>query len=199
MNEHIHTYQAMFLLDNQEVRKGFNAQRDWVQQTLEKHGLTVKVLRLWGERPLAYPIRGRRRATFILGWLEGSGPAVNKVKREMYLLGPVFRTLFLREDEIPAEELQFGVEEVDEASLVIPDDLPEEEEEDYEEPPSDDESDERSERSDRFERSERSDKPAAKSEVKSAAKSEEESEDKSAADDNKSDDEDVEKKEQQNA
>lgn len=127
MNEHQHTYQAMFLLDNQEVRKGFTAARDWVQQTLEKHGLTVKVLRLWGERPLAYPVRGRRRATYLLAWLEGSGPAVNKVKREMYLLGPVFRTLFLREEEIPAEELQYGVQQVDEATLVIPEDVVEEE------------------------------------------------------------------------
>ena len=127
MTEQIHTYQAMFLLDNQEVRKGFNAARDWVKETLEKHGLTVKVLRLWGERPLAYPVGGRRRATYVLGWLEGSGASVNKVKREMYLLGPVFRTLFLQEDEIPAEELAFGVEEIDEAALVIPEDEPEEE------------------------------------------------------------------------
>ena len=125
MNEHRHTYQAMFLLDNQEVRKGFNAARDWVKATLEKHDLDVKVLRLWGERPLSYAIRGRRRATYLLGWLEGSGESVNKVKREMYLLGPVFRCLFLQEDEIPAEELAFGVEQVDEASLVIPEEEPE--------------------------------------------------------------------------
>lgn len=136
MTEHKHTYQAMFLLDNQEVRKGFNAQRDWVKATLEKHGLTVKVLRLWGERALAYPVGGRRRATYVLGWLEGSGDSVNKVKREMYLLGPVFRTLFLQEEEIPAEELAYGVEEVDEAALVIPED---EVESEYDLPPEDDE------------------------------------------------------------
>lgn len=125
----------MFLLDNEEVRKGFNAARDWVKATLEKHGLDVKVLRLWGERQLAYPIGSRKRATYLLGWLEGSGDAVNEVKREMYLLGPVFRVLFLQEDEIPAEELALGIEKMEDSALVIPEEIEEPEfEEPYEEP-----------------------------------------------------------------
>lgn len=118
-----HTYQAMFLLDNQEVRqKGFNAVRDGVQQTLAKHGLDVRVLRLWGERALAYPIAGRRRATYLLGWLEATGTAVNEAKREFYLMGPVFRCLFLREEAIPAEELALGIPALADHELVIPED-----------------------------------------------------------------------------
>ena len=118
-----HFYQAMFLLDNQEVRqKGFNAVRDAVKLTLEKHGLTVRVLRLWGERAMAYPVGGRRRATYVLGWLEGSGTAVNVAKREFYLMGPVFRCLFLREEAIPAEELALGIQAIGDNELVIPDD-----------------------------------------------------------------------------
>lgn len=135
MTEHKHIYQAMFLLDNEEVRKGFNAAKDWIQASLEKHGLEVKVLRLWGERQLAYPIGSRKRATYLLGWLEGSGDAVNEVKREMYLLGPVFRVLFLQEDEIPAEELALGIEKMDDSSVIIPEEIEEPEfEEPYEEP-----------------------------------------------------------------
>lgn len=131
MNQTQHVYQAMFLLDNQEVRqKGFNAVRDWVKQTLEKHGITVRVLRLWGERPMAYPIGGRRRATYLLGWLEASGTAVNEAKRELYLVGPAFRCLILREEEIPAEELALGIAAIADHELVIPD----EKAADYEEP-----------------------------------------------------------------
>lgn len=118
-----HIYQAMFLLDNQEVRqKGFNAVRDGVKQTLEKHGLTVRVLRLWGERAMAYPVGGRRRATYLLGWLEANGTAVNEAKREFYLMGPVFRCLFLREEAIPAEEMALGIQTMGDNELVIPDD-----------------------------------------------------------------------------
>lgn len=118
-----HIYQAMFLLDNQEVRqKGFNAVRDGVKQTLEKHGLTVRVLRLWGERAMAYPVGGRRRATYLLGWLEANGTAVNEAKRDFYLVGPVFRCLFLREEAIPADEMALGIQAIGDNELVIPDD-----------------------------------------------------------------------------
>lgn len=124
MSDNKYIYQAMLLLDNGEVREqGFNASREWVKATLEKHGATVKVLRLWGERPLAYPIAGRSRATYVLGWIEASQDTVNKAKREMYLLGPVFRVLFLHENEIPAEELAMGIEDVRDEDVVIPEDV----------------------------------------------------------------------------
>lgn len=121
MTQTTHTYQAMFLLDNQEVRqRGFNAVRDQVRTILEKHGLSTKVLRLWGERKLAYPIGQRRRATYLLGWLAGGGDAVSQAKKDMYLVGPVFRCTFLRADTIPDEELALGIQAFDDAALVIP-------------------------------------------------------------------------------
>ena len=125
MTNKIHTYQAVFLLDNEEVRKGFNQAKDWVQTCLEKHNVDVKVLRLWGERALAYPIGSRQRATYLLGWVEASGEAVNEAKREMYLVGPAFRIMFLRADEIPAEEMEFGIEAIEDSSVEIPDEIEE--------------------------------------------------------------------------
>jgi ribosomal protein S6 len=125
MNDNNYIYQAMFLLDNGEVREqGFNAMREWVKTTLEKHGATVKVLRLWGERSLAYPIAGRARATYMLGWIEGTDRTVSKAKQEMYLLGPVFRHMFLKEDEIPAEELALGIEVIKDEDVKVLDDTP---------------------------------------------------------------------------
>ncbi|MCX8266210.1 MAG: 30S ribosomal protein S6 [Planctomycetota bacterium] len=125
MTNKIHTYQAVFLLDNEEVRKGFNQAKDWVQTCLEKHNVDVKVLRLWGERALAYPIGSRQRATYLLGWVEASGEAVNEAKREMYLVGPAFRIMFLRADEIPAEEMEFGIETIEDSAVEIPDEIEE--------------------------------------------------------------------------
>lgn len=125
MTNKIHTYQAVFLLDNEEVRKGFNQAKDWVQTCLEKHNVDVKVLRLWGERALAYPIGSRQRATYLLGWVEASGEAVNEAKREMYLVGPAFRIMFLRADEIPAEEMEFGIEAIEDSAVEVPDEIEE--------------------------------------------------------------------------
>jgi len=117
----------MFLLENGEVReKGFTAVRDWLKGALEKHSIDVKVLRLYGERKLAYPIGGRVRATYVLGWLEAEGEAVNSAMRDMYLVGPAFRMRFFQEDGIPEAEMAFGIEEVNDSELVIPDDQPEE-------------------------------------------------------------------------
>lgn len=125
MTDYTHKYQAMFLLDNEEVRQGFNAARDWVRTTLEKHGLKVHVLRLWEERQLAYQIGTRRRATYLLGWLEGSGDSINNARRELYLLGPVFRCLFLEQGEIPEDEMTQGIPEVADADIVIPEEIEE--------------------------------------------------------------------------
>jgi hypothetical protein len=75
---------------------------------------------------LAYPIGGRKRATYLLGWLEASGDAVNEAKREMYLVGPAFRLVFLRTEEIPAEEMTFGIESLEDSAVEIPDEIEEE-------------------------------------------------------------------------
>ena len=69
------------------------------------------------------------------GPLEGEGEAVNKAKADFYLVGPVFRCLFLRTEEIPEDELAFGIEAVSDEDLVIPEEIEEvEEEEEYIEP-----------------------------------------------------------------
>jgi|GEM_PF-822499 len=129
MENQNYIYQAMFLLDNEEVRgQGFNATRDWVKATLEKHGASVDVLRLWGERSMAYTVGGRKRATYLLGWIHANQETVAAAKREMYLLGPVFRVLFLREDSIPEEELALGIQD---SQVSIPDEVEEIEEEEY--------------------------------------------------------------------
>ena len=129
MENQNYIYQAMFLLDNEEVRgQGFNATRDWVKATLEKHGASVDVLRLWGEQSMAYTVGGRKRATYLLGWIHANQETVAATKREMYLLGPVFRALFLREDSIPEEELALGIQDSD---VSVPEEIEEVEEEEY--------------------------------------------------------------------
>lgn len=126
MNDNQYIYQAMFMLDNGEVRdQGFNATRDWVKTTLEKHGADVKVLRLWKESQLSYPIQGNSRATYLLGYLTASQQTVSKAKAEMYLLGPVMRVLFLKEEEIPADELAHGIAEIRDEDVTIPEEGPE--------------------------------------------------------------------------
>jgi ribosomal protein S6 len=126
MTDNNYIYQAMFMLENGEVRdQGFNAVRDWVKTTLEKHGADVKVLRLWQESQLQYPIQGNTRATYMLGYLQANQQTVSKAKAEMYLLGPVMRVLFLKEDEVPADEMAHGIAEIRDEDVTIPEEAPE--------------------------------------------------------------------------
>ena len=50
------TYEAMVLLDNREVKKGWDATREMVKSILAKHGAEVVVAKRWDERKLAYEI-----------------------------------------------------------------------------------------------------------------------------------------------
>ena len=60
------TYECMCLLDNREVRKGWQPLKETVVGMFKKHGAEMLSARRWDERRLAYPIRGQQRATYLL-------------------------------------------------------------------------------------------------------------------------------------
>jgi small subunit ribosomal protein S6 len=105
------TYEGMFLVDNDLVRADWAGTKSMVTGLLEKHGGTVRSARRWDERALAYPIRGRRRGTFILTFSELPGDRIEALKRDLEITDGVLRYLILRADEVPAEELEFTAAE----------------------------------------------------------------------------------------
>src|SRR4030095_13176676 len=64
--ESMQLYEAMFLLDNREVKKGFDAARERVTTLLTKHGAKPRVVRKWDERKLAYEIARQKRGTDLI-------------------------------------------------------------------------------------------------------------------------------------
>ena len=147
-------YEAMFLLDNQLVRQDWGKAKGLVTELLEKHGATVKSARRWDERRLAYPIKRRNRASFLLTDSEIPGAGLAPLRRDLELNESVLRYLFLRTDEVPQEEVDLTAAETS-SDFVVP--LPPEDHEVDEEPAaqSDDSDDEPGER--------RARKPAASS------------------------------------
>ena len=53
----------MCLLDNREVRKGWESLKEAIAGLFTKHDAKVLSSRRWDERRLAYPIGGQNRAT----------------------------------------------------------------------------------------------------------------------------------------
>lgn len=99
-------YEGMFVIDNDLVREDWTAAKAVVTGTLEKHGAVVRTARRWDERALAYPIRGRRRATYLLAYFEIEGDKNADVARDLEIQEPVLRYLVTSADEIPEAEVE---------------------------------------------------------------------------------------------
>jgi ribosomal protein S6 len=99
-------YEGMFLLDNQVVRADWGRAKTVVTDHLQKHGAKVVTARRWDERKLAYAIRGKLRATYLLSYFEGGPEAVNAMRRDLELDERVLRYLILGAEALPEGELE---------------------------------------------------------------------------------------------
>ena len=97
------TYEAMFLLDNREVKKGWDATREMVKSILVKHGAEVVVAKRWDERKLAYEINKQKRATYLLSYFKCDPGRIDEIKRDLTLTEPVLRHVVLHVEAIPPE------------------------------------------------------------------------------------------------
>ncbi len=122
------TYEGMFLLDNEFVRGGWEPAKTAVSNLLAKHGGKTRSARRWAERKLAYPIRGRRRGTYLLTYYDIDPDSVPSLVRELDIHEHVLRYLLLRAEEVPEKELELSQAELA-SDFVAP------------EPPSDDAAD----------------------------------------------------------
>lgn len=125
-------YEGMFLLDNQAVREDWKQAKAMVTGTIEKHGGKILTARRWDERRLAYPVKGRKRATYVITYYELPGEAMQATRREFDLSESVLRYLWLAVDEVPEDERALAeAEEADDFTVPEPpdDDAIDEEEE----------------------------------------------------------------------
>ena len=95
------TYECMCLLDNREVRKGWQPLKDSVAALFNKHGAHVLSARRWDERRLAYPIKGQQRATFMLAYLKADTQALSAIRRDLQFSDTVLRSQILNCEEVP--------------------------------------------------------------------------------------------------
>lgn len=112
-------YEGMFLLDNQTVRTDWGQAKAAITDALAKHGATVRTARRWDERRLAYPIRGRKRATYLLTYFEQDGTRTEALRRDLEIDERVLRYLILSVDALPEGELEKSQAEL-EAGFSVP-------------------------------------------------------------------------------
>lgn len=100
------TYECMCVLDNREVRKGWQPLKDAVSALFTKHGAQVLSSRRWDERRLAYPINLQLRGTFLLTYFKADTQQVANIRRDMQFSDSVLRSLIVSCTEVPAEAYQ---------------------------------------------------------------------------------------------
>ncbi len=91
----------MCLLDNREVRNGWQSLKDAVAGMFKKHGGNVLSARRWDERRIAYPIKGQARGTYLLVYFSADTQAVAGIRRDLQFNEAVLRSLLLECEEVP--------------------------------------------------------------------------------------------------
>ena len=110
----------MVLLDNREVKKGWQTLKDTVSGMFKKHGAAVLSAKRWDERRLMYQVGRCRRATYLLVYFEGESVQTNSIRRELELNEQVLRHMMLTCEAVP--QTAYDAEAAfDESALAIED------------------------------------------------------------------------------
>ena len=91
-------YEGMFLLDSNRYGRDPEGVAGQVPGMIREAGGEVLVSRLWEERRLAFPIKGRRKGTYWLTYFRMDGRNLGELKRKSQLNENVLRMLFVKID-----------------------------------------------------------------------------------------------------
>lgn len=114
------TYECMVLLDNREVKKGWQALKDTVSGMFKKHGAEILSAKRWDERRLMYQVGRCRRGTYLLVYFKNNPLQTNAIRRELELSEQVLRHMMLSCEEVPQSAYEAEAA-FDEAALSVED------------------------------------------------------------------------------
>ncbi len=90
-----HTYEGMFMLDPTKASQEWEKLREQITEMIKRRDGVVIHSRKWGEKKLAYEIKGNKRATYLLIYFEMPTENVNILRRDLQLSELVMRTLII--------------------------------------------------------------------------------------------------------
>lgn len=103
-------YEGLFLVDNAHASMEWENVVKHTHDILQKNGAEILKTEKWGEKKLAYKIRGHKRGTYLLIHFNAKNTAIATVKRDFQLSDYIIRSLIVKDDKI--EELsQIGIAE----------------------------------------------------------------------------------------
>ncbi len=109
-------YECMVLLDNREVRQGWDAVKANVADMLTKHNAEILSSKLWEERRLAYPINNQQRGTYLLVYFNAPTGEITPINRELNMAELVMRHMVTScealPDDVSEPEKEFDVTKI---------------------------------------------------------------------------------------
>ncbi|MBL8727340.1 MAG: 30S ribosomal protein S6 [Planctomycetes bacterium] len=91
----------MCLLDNREVRKGWQPLKEAMLGLFQKHGAKILSGKRWDERRLAYSIKGQPRGTYLLIYFTADTQGLTALRRDLQFNESLLRYLLVDCDEVP--------------------------------------------------------------------------------------------------
>jgi small subunit ribosomal protein S6 len=92
----------MVLLDNRQVKEGWQQLKDAVTGFFTKSGAEILSAKRWEERRLAYPIMGQKRGTYLLVYYQAETGANPAIRRDLELSELTLRHIITTCEEVPA-------------------------------------------------------------------------------------------------
>ncbi|MDN3513267.1 MAG: 30S ribosomal protein S6 [Candidatus Brocadia sp.] len=103
-------YEGLFLIDNAHASMEWDNVVKHIHDILQKYGVEILKTEKWGEKKLAYKIKGHKRGTYLLIHFNAKNTAIAMIKRDFQLSDYIVRSLIVKDEKI--EELsQMGAVE----------------------------------------------------------------------------------------
>jgi len=101
-------YEGLFLIDNAHASTEWDNVVKHIHDILQKNGAEILKTEKWGEKKLAYKVKGHKRGTYLLIHFNAKNSAIATVRRDFQLSDYIVRFLIVKDDKI--EDLsQIGV------------------------------------------------------------------------------------------
>jgi len=101
-------YEGLFLIDNAHATTEWDNVVKHIHDILQKNGAEILKTEKWGEKKLAYKVKGHKRGTYLLIHFNAKNSAIATVRRDFQLSDYIVRFLIVKDDKI--EDLsQIGV------------------------------------------------------------------------------------------
>lgn len=93
-------YEGLFLIDNARANLEWDNVVNQIHDILKKNGAEILKTEKWGEKKLAYKIKGHKRGTYLLTHFNAKHTAITSLKRDFQLSDAIVRVLIVKDDKI---------------------------------------------------------------------------------------------------